>query len=226
LELITGGLKTMLYQEFLVNLKQKWKQGQHLTISGPTGMGKTYLASDLLTFRQYVIAITTKKKDKTLERYSGYYKIKKWHTQYGEDRLLFNPHPKELGNFVYQRVQIYECLSEAFLSGGWAVYFDDLFYISNTLKLKEVIQMLYTQSRSNNITLVASIQRPSWIPVECISQSTYVIILKTHDRKDLDRLSEATGMDRKIMQELNEQLSGYSFLFVENGKNVELIERI
>lgn len=188
-------------------------------------MGKTYLASDLLKFRKYIIAITTKKKDKTLERYSDYYKVKKWKTVYGEDRLLFNPQPKELGNFVDQRVEIYSCLSEAFLSGGWAIYFDDLFYISNTLKLKEVLQMLYTQSRSNNITLIASIQRPSWIPVECISQSTYVIILKTHDKKDLDRLSEATGMDRKEMTLLNERLNGHSFLIVENGRTVQLVER-
>lgn len=85
--------------------------------------------------------------------------------------------------------------------------------------------MLYTQSRSNNITLAASIQRPSWIPVECISQSSYVIILKTHDRKDLDRLSEATGMERKTIAEMNEQLTGYSFLFIENGRTVEVVER-
>lgn len=215
----------MLYQNFLHLLKSKWQQGQHLTISGPTGGGKTYLASDLLRFRRYVVAITTKKKDKTLERYSNYYKIKKWNTVYGENRLLFNPQPKELGNFVDQRIEIYTALSEMFVSGGYTIYFDDLFYISNTLKLKEPIQMLYTQSRSNNITLVASIQRPSWVPVECISQSTYVIILKTNDLKDLDRLSEATGMDRKKMQQLNAELSGYSFLFVENGKSVQLIER-
>lgn len=188
-------------------------------------MGKTYLASDLLTIRSYIVAITTKKKDKTLERYSSYFKIKKWGTVYGEDRFLFNPQPKELGNFVDQRVEIYTALSEMYGMGGWTIYFDDLFYVSNTLKLKEVVQMLYTQSRSNNITIVSSIQRPSWVPIESLSQSTYVIILKTHDKKDLDRLAEATGLDRKELAQLNEQLSGYSFLFIENGRSVEIVER-
>lgn len=219
------GLNRMLYQDFLETFRKRWKQGQHLTISAPTGMGKTYLASDLLTFRKYVIAITTKKTDKTLTRYSDYYKIKKWKTLYGENSLLFNPQPKELGDFTHQRIEIYKCLSEAFLSGGWTVYFDDLVYISNTLKLKEVVQMLYTQARSNNITLVASIQRPFWVPIECISQSKYVIILKTHDKKDIDRLAEGTGIDKKELQSLVENLDGYSFLFIENGQSVELVER-
>ena len=213
------------YQAFLEQLRRKWKQGQHLTISGPTGSGKTYLASDLLEMRDYVVLITTKKRDETLERYHGYKRMTKWLPSFGDNRILFFPRAKKIEDLPKQQREVYAALADMYEAGGWTPYFDDLFYLSHTLKLKEPIRMLYTQSRSNNITLVGSVQRPAWVPLEVPSQSTYLIVFKNGDKRDVDTLAEATGIDRKLMQELNHSLKQYDFLFIENGKSVDYVRR-
>ncbi len=85
--------------------------------------------------------------------------------------------------------------------------------------------MLYTQSRSNNITLVGSIQRPSWVPIEVPSQSSFIILFKNYDQRDVDTIAEATGIDRKELRALNASLQQYDFLFIENGKSVQYVQK-
>jgi hypothetical protein len=214
------------YNQFLKNFKSSWRQGEHLGIIGPTGCGKTYLAADLLEIRGYVVIITTKKHDKTLERYQGYKKIKKWVNDIRESRVMLRPISRELAKSAFiARNEIYSALSDGYIVGGWTFYIDDAFFVSDTLKLKDLLKMMYTQSRSNNVTLVSSLQRPSWIPIEILSQSTHVIVFKINDEKDLDRVSEATGMDRKRMRELKNSLDDYDFLYIKNGRYVEIVRK-
>lgn len=213
------------YRDFLAILKSKWQQGQHLTLDGPTGCGKTWVAADILQLRGYVVLITTKKKDETLERYHGYRRMAKWAPMFGDKRILFFPRAKKLEDLPKQQVEVYKALADMYEEGGWTPYFDDLFYLSHTLKLKEPLRMLYTQSRSNNITLVGSVQRVSWIPLEVPSQSTYLIVFKNNDQRDVDTLAEATGIDRKELRALNASLQKYDFLFIENGKSVEYVKK-
>ena len=54
------------WDEFLKSFR--WKQGEHVTLLGPTGQGKTTLALAILPRREYVIVFGTKAKDKTLDR--------------------------------------------------------------------------------------------------------------------------------------------------------------
>src|SRR4051812_31470861 len=70
------GLPLTPWSEFLREFQ--WKQGQHVSLIGPTGRGKTTLAKQILSRRDYVIAMGTKPRNKNLEdlRAQGYVRVR------------------------------------------------------------------------------------------------------------------------------------------------------
>src|SRR4051812_34821067 len=48
-----------------------WRQGEHVTLIGPTGAGKTELTTHLLQGKKWVVFLGTKKKDTTQDALKG-----------------------------------------------------------------------------------------------------------------------------------------------------------
>src|SRR4051794_31218435 len=57
-----------------------WRQGEHVTLIGFTGSGKTEALIRMLGVRSTVVVLGTKRKDSTLDQLmkSGYKRIKSW----------------------------------------------------------------------------------------------------------------------------------------------------
>lgn len=213
------------YVEFIQRFKRIWKQGQHVALIGPTGCGKTTLAHDIELMREYVAVVATKQKDESLDCYKSFSRISQWPPDYHEKLVLFWKKPKVLGDFRVQREAIYAVLNDVYKVGGWTIYFDDLFYVSDTLRLKDAIRMFYTQVRSNNVSIVASMQRPFWNPVEALSQSTYACLFATHDLRDIKRVSECFSIPFHELQTGILQLKEYQFLFIQTGRIPIIVEK-
>jgi ABC-type dipeptide/oligopeptide/nickel transport system ATPase component len=210
-------MQSLTYSQFLDFMSRNWRQGQHISLVGPTGSGKTVAARDLVALRDCVVVIATKAKDKSLERY----RLKRrssWPPDWNEEKILFWVKPKRLGNFSEQAVAIYLTLNDIYRAGGWSVYFDDIFYVSNTLGLKQPLQMMYTQARSNNISLIGSMQRPRGVPLEVINQSTFLLLFRIRDKLDVERVAEEMSVDRQELLRALSALQNYEFLLVETGK--------
>ena len=227
------------YDEFLGQLRKEWAQGQHLTIGGPTGSGKTWIAADVLTVRRYVVAISNKKQDESLDRqFIGHSKFKTVTrfppNSYKVEKVLFWIKPKgdllEL-DFIRQKGLIRKCISHCFNVGSWCIYFDDLFYISDTLGMKKLIQWMYTNIRSNGNTIVSCLQRPFWVPVEAVSQTSHFLMLHFNDERDVLRVAESYGVSPKTLLALNSQLrvatkkEGGDFIWLRQGKEPVFVER-
>lgn len=211
-------METLTYQQWLEQFKKQWEPGQHVLIVGPTGSGKTVAAQDMLLLRKYIVAIATKGKDKSLDGYKGFVKRSKWPPDYPERKILFWRKPKALGDFSEQQIGIYEVLADIFKRGGWTVYFDDLIYVTGTLKLKAPITMFYTQVRSLGVSIVSSLQRPFWAPLEAISQSTYALVFAAHDQHDVHRLAEGLSVSYRELLDAIKTLQPYEFIFLRTGK--------
>lgn len=219
-------MEEITYQDFLRQLKHKWKGGQHIGVIGPTGSGKSWAVADILNLRRHVVVVATKSKDRTLdERYKDFVKRNTWPPDWTEKKVLFWKKPKRLGDFREQQIAVYELMDDVYRRGGYTISFDDLFYVSETLKLKRPLQMLYTQVRSQNASIVANMQRPAWVPLEAVSQVTYLIVFRIHDRQDIDRIAEGMGLDRKTLASQVSELQQYEFLFLEIGKEPIKVER-
>jgi len=209
------------YDEFLARMKVLWKAGEHIGVIGVTGAGKSWIVRDLLLMRRYCVVIATKAKDKTLAKYEkedGFELYDTWPPYYQDTRVLLWKKPKELGNFGPQQLLVYHCLNDIFKVGGWTVSFDDLFYVAVTLKLKGAVQMFYTQVRSNNVSIIGNMQRPSWVPLEAVSQASFIIMFRTRDKHDLARIAEGIGLDMSELLAANAQLQEHEFLLLMMGR--------
>lgn len=218
-------MEKIQYQEFLRRFRKQWEQGEHVLISGPTGSGKTYIAEDIKDLRSWLVVIASKKSDETLDGYKGFKKKEKWPPEWNEKLILFWRKPRNIEDLQGMREAIYEVLSDVFLVGGWSVYFDDLAFISGTLRMDKQLRMMYTQVRSNNTSLIASVQRPKRVPIECISQSKYILLFPTQDDKDVETVAQYSGQDTRRLKYRVSQLGEHEFLFIEHGKDPVHVEK-
>jgi energy-coupling factor transporter ATP-binding protein EcfA2 len=218
--------QTLTYPSFLRKFKNSWEPGQHVSLVGPTGSGKSWLASDILGLRKFVLMLVTKKRDDTIaKRYSDYIVMKKFSPEYSERKVIVWAKPTKLGNFAEQQASIYDALSKIWERGGWNVYLDDVFYQSETLRLKKALQMLYTNMRSEDISLVGSLQRPSWVPREVLTQSSHLLFLKTRSTMDIGKMAESAGYNVRDFVTINNALRQENHDFAWIGPQGPIIVR-
>lgn len=182
----------------------RWKQGEHLSLTGNTGSGKTTLANVLLHARGYTLAFRSKADDAPLPGL----KIKRASEFAVRDDInryvLDPPYENQLAAF-------WNALEVVWKQGGWTVYCDELFYLTtlkdNGHRLSDRIDRMLTQGRSKKITVVAGMQRPVQVSRFAMSQSTHLISFGVEGR-DLKILDEVGG--RKYADTV-ESLGRYEF---------------
>jgi energy-coupling factor transporter ATP-binding protein EcfA2 len=205
-------------------MKQSWKQGEHIAIVGLTGTGKTTLASELLGIRSYVVAVAVKRKDDTLERFKeqGYKIIKKWPPDYDYTHVVLWFKPESLSDDMkLQSSQLHTAFNLMYIAGGWAIFLDDVGYISSMLGLHKDIGMLLSLGRSCGITVVAAMVRPASvvarIPKETLNQCRHVIIFKYTNEDEIKATAVIAGISAKDMVNLHKELQEHDFLYVGNA---------
>lgn len=90
-----------------------------------------------------------------------------------------------------QRLEFGKALYRVWQEGGWTVYLDELFYLTQEVKLNRPITMLFTQGRSQDITVVAGMQRPVHVTRFALSQATHVLSFY-QEQRDARIVAEAT----------------------------------
>lgn len=199
----------------------QWAQGEHITLIGPTGSGKTTLALALLERREYVLAFGTKPKDKTLDalvKRKGWKKIQKWDQMpnviRGITRIVFWPKFVTPSDIPKQAVEISTAFNEAFVTGGWCLFVDELHYMDHTLGLKKTIEMVWTQGRSIGLSLVAGSQRPAHISLMAYDQASHVFFWRDNDERNLKRISGMNGLNSHLIRSTVAALPRHHVLYV------------
>lgn len=186
-----------------------WEQGQHIAVIGNTGSGKTTLCAELLRARKYVLSIRTKAdlhetlpgtKIQTATQF-----VKASITR--QYKYILQP------NFprANQALQIRRASNAIWKEGGWCIYYDELFYITQRLKLEEECDTLLTGGRSRGISVVCGMQRPVRTSRFAISQATHIISFRCERR-------DTRGTLREINEEWSEAVSalkGHQFAWLQ-----------
>lgn len=198
-----------------------WELGQHITVIGPTGSGKTVLVRQLLRRRDYVVVLGIKNRDPELYgpfTREGYKIVSRFdpEPEDGDTHLIFRPKLTGPGaeDKAKQRDAFREGLGEIFLQGRWTVYADDVQYLSDNLKLGTEFETFWMLGRSEQISMVASTQEPVDIPVLAYGQATHLFLFQNPDIYRVRRMAELTGVNREIVMEVLPDLPPHEFLYV------------
>lgn len=191
-----------------------WQQGEHVALIGPTGSGKTFVASDILPIRTYVIALSIKPHDDTLARFSraDYKRVRAWPVDYDVNRALFVAKPSRLGDRA-QAGRVYALLNGVSKSTGWTVFLDDVAYLVNTLKLRQPVVEFLNVGRSSGITTVAALQQPTSVsanvPSELKKQVQHVLAWRMTGDDEIEATGRIMGVKRQLIHDMMGRLRYY-----------------
>lgn len=206
----------------------EWTQGEHIAFIGPTGQGKTTTALQILDERQFVTVFATKPRDETMEYLfeNGFVRFKEWKNSDPEQiphRVLWPP-AERLYSAQSQRAVFRTALDQIYPQGGWCVYFDELWYFVNHLRMGHEVKTYLLQARSLDISVVCATQRPSQVPLEVYDMSTHLFFWRDNDDRNLKRLSELNSVNGQMVRAIVSRLPLHQFLYINTrvGEDISM----
>lgn len=183
------------------------EQGEHVSVFGPTGTGKTTVSLDLLQgfhdLGGHCVILTNKPRDRTISellssRPREWSRIRGWPPDYGDrvkrGLVLWPDYPgtneaarrKVAGTFR-------RAIDALMREGAWYVFLDEANYLVEQLGLKKYLDELWQQSRSSDISVIAGAQRPVWTSKGMTTQQKWVLAFRPDSDDDADAVGRSLG---------------------------------
>lgn len=195
----------------------RWQAGEHVTILGHTGSGKSELARRLLNGRRWTVVLGTKPRDETLDRYvdDGYERLARWPPEPHVTQAILWPRIRDRSDLASLAPLFADALDDIFISGVWTVAIDELHYATGRLGLEPHLSDLWEQGRSLGVSLMTATQRPANVPLLAYSQATHLFFARTTDDRDLSRLAEiGGGTDKAMLRDTVRKLPRFAYCYV------------
>ncbi|SEF12938.1 hypothetical protein SAMN05216489_09991 [Streptomyces sp. 3213] len=214
--------------DFLANFWD-YRDGEHVTILGPTGSGKTWLGYQLLmtttSEERPGVVLVMKPKDDTARAFSkaaGYKIVKSWpplnspwKTRRPPGYVLWPPHsfdPYVDDEKMYREFR--RALLDSYKRGRRIVFADETYSLSHELGLDRELVTLWTKARSMKTGLWAASQRPAMIPLWAYSGAEHLFIAYDPDKRARERYDEIGGVDPGLVRRATLSLGQHEWLYI------------
>lgn len=215
----------------------RWSQGEHLTVIGPTGTGKTTLLR-AVSVKRYdaggaVAVLATKSRDTNLTRWAredGLTVVQSWPPAAPWFRRT--PPDPAPGVPWDHRVMVWprlvnpdvdldamaethrRALLAMFAAGNWCIVAEELWYLVAELGLGRLLKAHWSQGRSAGLTIAGATQRPVDIPLLAYSSATHLFFFRDNDDVNLARIQGIGGLSSRVIRESVRALPSHDVLHV------------
>lgn len=208
-----------------------WEAGEHVTIVGHTGSGKTHLGLALLPQRTYSVVLATKPRDPILaplkaEGYAVARDMRSFDRLRKRERIVLWPKAERLDGGKHQSDTFHRFFEYLYRTGNRCVFADELYYLANHLGLTDDVRMLLTQGRTLGVSFVTATQRPFHVPLEAYSQATHLFLFRENDVRNLKRMEEIGGVDSRLLKGIVTQLPKRHFLYVNTRDGFHKVSKV
>lgn len=233
------------WADHIAMLDERWEKGQHCSILGNTGDGKSRLVSGLwklwddsphalivdikgddseVTMAQPVRKVPSKRR-RTVERMLSVKQDHREHYRLVLPRIAY-PEVQRAERLKDARIHLRDALETAYQQRDTVIYFDELFPVVNprVLGMTPELEDLWQRARYRDDTIIACTQWPRWIPSAFYDAPTYVYMSKFRDKRTRVRLREIGG-DTDEIDAAMLSLQKYEFLFIaDKGETMQVVK--
>lgn len=223
-----AAVATISREEFLAK-RFRYRAGEHLTVVGPTGCGKSHLVFELLaksaTPSLPAIYLVKKPRDRLIEKAGkalGFRRISRWPAP----PSLWKPR-KPPGYLLWPRTtfvpekdrthkgMVFEkALLDSYEKGDRIAVADDAYGISEILGLRQTLIEMWTEARSMDTALWAMFQKPSHVPLWAYSQAEHLFLFNDPDKRARERFAEIGGLDPDLIKDTVLSLKKHQCVYI------------
>lgn len=217
-----------IYQSMYPDGLDQDQHGVHILFVGPTQSGKTTLCLFIVLLRDFAVALGTKPKDPSLQRYmdNGFLRIDHWPPTHadirkGEDRwppgkrwFLVWPKITTYPDLWKYRPLFQKVIGDVFAEGNWTIVADEGLWLGGRegLDLGKELSGLAYGAASNGVSMYLLMQRPAGLPRIIWSSVMMAEIFKCGLTNDIRELASLGTYEPKEVATAMKSLRGHQFL--------------